>query len=446
MIFGDAMSLIWAVPFLGTLLSIALIPLIMPRLWHDHYGKIVGVWSFGLVSSLLSVFGIETTTHALMHTLLLDYIPFIILLGTLFILSGGLWIRAKFKGSPLTNTALLGFGTLLASIIGTTGALVLLIRPLIKANEGREKRAHLIIFLIFLVGNIGGSLSPLGDPPLFLGYLNGIDFLWVTEYLFAPCLVVSLPLLFLFYWVDRWFLKRESSLHHPTVRQRLTFEVGGKINFLLLGSLVSAILLTSKWQNSGTLILFDISLTISSLTRDFSLLFLSILSWKLTPQEYRKANGFSFEPFKEVIKIFLCIFITVLPVLSILEMGENGPLGFAMKALKDGSDTPSSFAYFWATGLFSAFLDNAPTYLVFFKTAGGDPKYLMKEGSELLMAISCGAVFMGALSYIGNAPNFMAKVIAEEQGVKMPSFFVYIVLACVILLPLFILFNWIFFL
>lgn len=441
---GDALSLAWAIPFIGTLTSIALAPLIIPRLWQAHYGKIVGVWSAGLILFLVSVFGIDITTHTLMHTVLLDYIPFIILLGTLYILSGGLWIRAKFKGSPLTNTAFLGLGTLLASIIGTTGAVILLIRPLIKANEGREKKSHLIIFLIFLVGNIGGSLTPLGDPPLFLGYLHGVDFLWVTGHLFGPCMLVSLPLLFLFFWVDRWFLRREISTHRPTIRQKLTFEVDGKINFFLLGALILVILVTGLWKNSETLILFKIPITISNLTRDFSLVILSVLSLRLTPIQYRKSNGFSFEPFKEVVKIFLCIFITVLPVLSILEARENGSLGFVMNSLMDGAENPSPFAYFWATGIFSAFLDNAPTYLVFFKTAGGNAIYLMGEGAKILVAISCGAVFMGALSYIGNAPNFMAKVIAEEQHIKMPSFFIYILWACVILLPLFMLFNFVF--
>ena len=171
---GETLSLLWGIPFLGTLGSIAIAPILIPRLWSAHYSKILGVWSAGLIIAFLSAFGLDKTTHALMHTLLLDYIPFIVLLGTLFTLSGGLWIRAKFKGSPLINTAFLGLGTLLASVIGTTGALVLLIRPLIKANDGRKKRAHLIMFLIFLVGNIGGSLTPLGDPPLFLGYLNGV--------------------------------------------------------------------------------------------------------------------------------------------------------------------------------------------------------------------------------------------------------------------------------
>lgn len=372
--------------------------------------------------------------------------PFIFLLGTLFTLSGGLFIKARFRGTPLKNTLFLLGGTILANFIGTTGACVLLTRPLLQANQGRLRRTHLLIFLIFLVGNIGGSLTPLGDPPLFIGYLEGIPFFWPISHMIFPFLSMAIPLLLLFYGVDKYYYNKETSGHKPHVRENFTFSIEGKINFILLLGLVAIILLTSFWKTSDTIPLFDVSIPIPDLTRDLCLLFLGLLSILLTPKDCHYKNKFSWEPFLEIVKIFFAIFITIIPILAILEAKEKGILYPIITSLSDEKGVPLSSYYFWATGLFSAFLDNAPTYLVFFKTAGGDPSTFINLYPTTLLAISCGAVFMGALTYIGNAPNFMVKVLAEEQKVKMPNFFMYCALSCVVLLPLLGLVTYFFFL
>ena len=433
---GELLNFYWGLPFLGVLFSLSLGPSIAPKFWHEHSGKVLGVWSLSLVIGLGSAFGFLEVLHRLRETLLGNYFPFIIFLGTLYILSGGLWIRAKFEGCPFKNTCLLGFGTLLASLIGTTGALVLLIRPLLQANKRRISRTHLVVFLIILVGNIGGALTPLGDPPLFLGYLEGVDFFWVSKNLGGPFLMMAVPILVLFYITDRFYWKKERSLHHPHIKEKMTFEVTGKLNFFLLLGVVCLLLGSRMWKDMGTLDMFRESIPLSSLLRDGGFLVLAILSWVGTPKTCRAHNGFSWGPLQDVTKVFFNIFITLIPVLLILEAKEKGSFHFLVQFLETGGGTSPAVAYFWLTGFFSAFLDNAPTYLVFFKAAGADAKMLMTEGSKNLIAISCGAVFMGALTYIGNAPNFMAKDIAEEIGIKMPSFFKYMAWVSVILLPL----------
>ncbi len=439
------LTLWWAIPFVSVLGSIALCPLAYPKLWHHHYGKVVLSWALGLVLAMGCFLGLEPTVHLLSHTLITHYVPFMILLCALFTIAGGIHMQAKFRGSPLTNTLLLGMGTIFASVIGTTGALVLLIRPLILANQARVKRTHLIVFLILLVGNIGGALSPLGDPPLFVGYLLGVDFLWPLKNLWAPFLIVVIPILLLFYFWDRVLLARETEVHHPKNRQRLTFDLTGKINLVLLVGLLTNILLTSQWQDNSNITILGTHVSFSDLARDIVLILLALLSIRFTAPAVRRANKFSWEPMREVALIFLAIFITVTPIMIMLAKQETGVFSSVIDALRNPDGTHHLGLYFWVTGLFSAVLDNAPTYLVFFKVAGGNAHALMGEGYRTLMAISCGAVFMGALTYIGNAPNFMAKVIAEEQGIEMPSFFVYSVISCVILLPLFILLSFIFF-
>lgn len=437
MISGHVLSLWWGIPFVGVLFSIAFCPLLIPRVWHLHYGKIVNSWAIFLLIFFLIYFDKKNVFLTVLHSLLLHYVPFILLLGTLFILSGGLWIKARFKGNPIKNTLLLLGGTILANFIGTTGSCILLARPLLQANEGRLHRTHLLIFLIFLVGNIGGSLTPLGDPPLFLGYLQGVPFAWPFTYMLPLFLVMAIPLLLLFYGVDAYFYSKEPLSQKPQYREHISFDIRGKINLLLLICLVSVLFWTSLWStSSSTLLVFGVPLLLSDIMRDFSFVVLGFLSFLLTPKECYEANKFSWKPFQEVAKIFFAIFITIIPVLAILEAKEAGALNFIINTLSNTQGETIPFYYFWITGLFSAFLDNAPTYLVFFQTAGGNAYDLVHYYPKTLLAISCGSVFMGALTYIGNAPNFMVKVLAEEEEIKMPSFFVYISISCVLLLPL----------
>ncbi len=447
MIPGHILNLWWGVPFIGVLFSIAFCPLLIPRVWNHHYGKIVNSWAVLLLIFYLTYFDKKNVSLTLLHSLLLHYVPFILLLGTLFILSGGLWIKARFKGNPIKNTLLLLAGTILANFIGTTGSCILLARPLLQANEGRLYRTHLLLFLIFLVGNIGGSLTPLGDPPLFLGYLQGVPFTWPLMHMLPLFLGMAVPLLLLFYGIDSYLYCKESPSHKPQGYERFTFEIEGKINFLLLICLIGVLFWTSLWSvSSSTLVIFEIPLLLSDLTRDFSFIVLGCLSFLLTPKKCYEANQFSWKPFQEVAKIFFAIFITIIPVLSILEAKEEGALNFIINALSTTQGESIPFYYFWISGLFSAFLDNAPTYLVFFQTAGGDAHDLVHYYPKTLLAISCGSVFMGALTYIGNAPNFMVKVLAEEKRIKMPSFFVYIAISSVLLLPLLAIIAYVFFL
>ncbi len=429
---GVNLSLYWGIPFLGVLFSLSFGPLIFPKLWARHSEKILGIWSLGLMIGMV-IFFKDDALRKLLEMLINHYFSFIIFLGTLYILSGGLWIRAKFEGTPLKNTCLLIGGTLLASVIGTTGALVLTIRPFLNANKGRLSRVHLVIFLIILVGNIGGALTPLGDPPLFLGYLEGVDFFWVPKNLGGPFLMIVIPILILFYITDLLYWKKETSRYLPSNREKFSFDVSGKLNLFLLFGVVCLHLESKIWKDLSVFHVFDVSISGSSLLREGGLIILSLLSWIMTPKIYRQHNGFSWHPLCDVAKVFLNIFITLIPIFLIFEAKQKGEFQALIQFF--GSHSPA--LYFWLTGIFSAFLDNAPTYLVFFKMTGMDVQTLMTEGSKNLIAISCGAVFMGALTYIGNAPNFIAKDIAEAEGIEMPGFFEYLVKASLILLPLF---------
>ena len=315
--------------------------------------------------------------------------------------------------------------------MGTTGAAMLLIRPLIRANKWRENKTHIIVFFIFLVANIGGSLTPLGDPPLFIGFLKGIDFFWTTQHMFLPMLFVSSILMVLFYFIDNYYYNKE--LDNKPPKQSVNFSIQGKINFILLLGVITSVILSGIYTNDlGFISIFDNKLKISFLLRDILLFSLAIISYKITSIDLRKENGFTWFPIMEVAKLFAGIFITVIPALSIL--GEN----------KEIFSSLSSNVYFWLTGILSAFLDNAPTYLVFFTSTGLTPEVLM-QSIEILLVISSGAVFMGAMTYIGNAPNFMVRSIAEENKIKMPGFFGYMAWSTLILVPIFLLYSFIWF-
>ncbi|PJI37460.1 sodium:proton antiporter [Ferrovibrio sp.] len=441
---GKALSILWVLPFAGILLSIALMPLFTPNFWHHHYGKVAAFWGLCIAVPFALQIGALPTVHVLLEVALHEYIPFIILLFALFTVAGGVRITGNLHGSPSLNTALLLVGTVLASWMGTTGASMLLIRPLIRANDDRKHNVHVVIFFIFLVSNIGGALTPLGDPPLFLGFLKGVDFFWTAKALFMPTFLVAVVLLGVFYAVDSYYYKKEAIVApDPTPDSAIGME--GGINLILLGGVVLAVLMSGTWKPGVELSLFGVSVELQNLVRDLLLIAIAFASLKLTAQQTRTDNGFTWGPIVEVAKLFAGIFVTIIPAIAILRAGTDGALGGLVSLASNADGTPNNAMYFWLTGGLSSFLDNAPTYLVFFNMASGDAQTLMGPLASTLLAISAGAVFMGANSYIGNAPNFMVKAIAEEMNVKMPSFFGYMVWSCGILLPCFVLVTLLFF-
>jgi Na+/H+ antiporter NhaD/arsenite permease-like protein len=441
---GSDLGLLWVAPFVGILLSIALFPLFLPHVWHHHFGKLSAFWAAAFLVPALFAFGFEVTLYSLLHTYLLEYIPFIILLFALFTVAGGICVRGRLAGSPGVNTGMLGIGTLLASWMGTTGAAMLLIRPLIRANRSRRHRAHIMVFFIFLVANVGGSLTPLGDPPLFLGFLKGVDFFWTTVHMFVPMLVVAVPLLVIFYVLDSFYLRREPGHpEHGPAKER--FGIEGKVNFLLLAGIVGAVLLSGLWKPGVSFSIYHVEVALEQLARDVLLILIALVSIQVTRTETRAANDFTWFPIQEVAMLFAGIFVTIIPAIAILQAGTDGALGAIVAATRGENGEMREEVFFWATGALSAFLDNAPTYLVFFNAAGGDPAQLMGPLETTLLAISAGAVFMGAMSYIGNAPNFMVKSIAEENNIAMPSFFGYMIWSCLFLLPLFVVVTFLFF-
>ena len=440
---GAALSPLWALPFAGILLSIAIAPLVAPHAWHSHYGKISAAWALAFLVPFAIVFGAQAAFATFVHAMLEEYVPFIILLTALFTVAGGICLNGDLRGSPRMNTGLLALGTVLASIMGTTGAAMLLIRPLLRANEQRKHQVHRVVFFIFLVANAGGSLSPLGDPPLFLGFLNGVSFFWTTVHLAKPTLFICSVLLVLFYAFDRYYFGREDA--RPETAGTTPLSIDGKINFVLLAAVVVLVLMSGLWKPGIEFEVFGTHVALQNLVRDVLLIVVMFLSLKLTPKSAREGNAFNWAPIEEVAKLFAAIFVTIAPVIMILRAGADGAFAGIVHLVADSSGKPIDIAYFWATGLLSSFLDNAPTYLVFFNLAGGDAQSLMTTGATTLAAISAGAVFMGANSYIGNAPNFMVKAIAESRGVVMPSFFGYLGWSAVILLPLFLLTGWLFF-
>jgi Na+/H+ antiporter NhaD/arsenite permease-like protein len=432
------------IPFAGILLSIAIMPLVAPSFWHHHFGKVSAGWAALIVIPFAVIHGVPSAVYEVIHLLLLDYIPFIVLLTALFTVTGGIHIKGNLHGSPSMNTALLAIGTVLAGWMGTTGASMLLIRPMIRANDGRRHKIHVFVFFIFLVSNIGGALTPLGDPPLFLGFLKGVSFFWTTTHLFGEMLVCAIVLLALFYAIDSYWYRREGPpKHDPTPETPVRIE--GGVNIILLAAIVGAVLASGTWKPGIRFTVFHVTLELQSVLRDLILVAICFLSLRLTSRASRLDNGFSWAPMLEVAKLFAGIFITIAPALAILRAGKDGVLA-PLVALVTGPDgQPNDVWYFWLTGILSSFLDNAPTYLVFFNLAGGDPDVLMGALASTLAAISCGAVFMGANSYIGNAPNFMVKAVVEEAGIRMPSFFGYMAWSCGILVPLFVLLTVIFF-
>lgn len=441
---GAALNLVWGVPFIGILLSIALFPLFAPHFWEHHFGKVSTFWGLAFLIPFSLMFGLDLTLYSVLHTALLEYIPFIILLFALFTVAGGISLKGTLPGTPLANTVLLAIGTGIASWMGTTGASMLLIRPVLQANLWRRKVVHIVVFFIFLVSNIGGSLTPLGDPPLFLGFLKGVEFFWTTTHLFGETFMVALPLLAVFFLLDSYHYRKEPDRPVvPAGTRRLGVE--GFVNIILLAGIVGAVLMSGVWEPGVAITVYHNEIPLQNLVRDALLVSIALLSLLLTPKAAHKNNAFSWGPMLEVAKLFASIFLTIVPVIAILRAGPDGALRSIVTLVTDPSGAPNNAMYFWLTGALSSFLDNAPTYLVFFNLAGGEAARLMNELPLTLAAISAGAVFMGANTYIGNAPNFMVKAIAESRGVKMPSFFGYMAWSIGFLIPLFLICTLLFF-
>jgi len=443
---GASMSLCWALPFAGLLLSIATGPLLFSHVWEHHYGKIAALWAALVIVPLALAFGIPQAAEAVLHALLTEYMSFIILLFALFTISGGILVAGNIHGTPRVNAGLLLVGALLASVIGTTGASMILIRPIIRANDNRPFNAHVVVFFIFLVSNIGGSLTPLGDPPLFVGFLRGVDFFWTTANLYRETLFVGGVVLAVFLAIDIILHRREAGapkIKDPTPDSKV--RIRGLPNVPLLAGVIAAILLSATWKPDVTFSIQGVTLELQNLVRDAIILVLAFVSLAVSRREYRAANGFNWGPIAEVAKLFAGIFICIVPVIAILRAGHEGALAPLVALVTSAQGTPNDLAYFWLTGALSSFLDNAPTYLVFFELAGGDPRHLMTEFASTLAAISAGAVFMGANTYIGNAPNFMVYAIARQRGVEMPGFFGYMAWSGAVLIPTFLIAGLLFF-
>ena len=503
---GAELNLLWVLPFVGILLSIGLFPLFAPNFWHHHFQKIAAGFAVLFAVPFLAAYGWDAV-HEILHIYVVDYIPFVILLWSLFTISGGIVVHGDLRGTPATNLGLILAGTAVASWIGTTGASMLLIRPLLKANAKRVRKVHTVVFFIFLVSNVGGSLTPLGDPPLFLGFLHSVPFFWTLTNLWQPALFSVVVLAAVYFLLDSYHAKRESPEALAPAADPRPLSLEGTYNFLLLGGVVAGVLLSGSWDakgdltvgplvvDDGDIVLMEeiphetrhaegkataadraavadegiegvgplradpdnpgetedhrVKLSLQNLARDLILVAMGLISLYVTPRRLREENGFSWFPIVEVAWLFAGIFMTIIPALAILQAGERGAMGFLI------ANVQTTTHYFWVTGLLSSFLDNAPTYLTFFNTALGQFGFegpekqqvtqLIAEQNGYLVSISLGAVFMGANSYIGNAPNFMVRSIAEEADVPMPDFFSYILKYSVVyLIPLFVVVNWLF--
>jgi Na+/H+ antiporter NhaD/arsenite permease-like protein len=432
---GSSMGWPWAIPFVGLLLSIAIGPVLFSRIWKRHYGKIAAGWSALTIASIAFVYGAPVALASLVHAALANFLSFIVLLFALYTVAGGILVTGSFRPTPSVNTAILALGALLGSVVGTTGASLILIRPLIRANASRANNAHVPVFFIILVANVGGALTPLGNPPLFAGFLRGVDFFWTVQNVWMQTGIVAALLLVMFLALDVWHYRRD--VCQPSDTASTPIRVQGKINFVLILLIVFGILASAAWKPGIAFDVYDTRMQLQDLVRDVSLIAIAMLSILLTPDTHREANDFTWEPIREVAKLFAGIFIAIIPVLAMLQARQGGAFSWLLSAVSERNGLPQEVSYFWLTGLLSAFLDNVPTYLVFFELAGGDARELMGQFAGTLASLSMGATYMGALTYIGNAPNFMVYAIARERGVKMPNFFGYALWAAAVLMPLF---------
>lgn len=448
---GSALPLL-CIPFGGLLLCIAVMPLVAAHWWEEHQPLVVALWSLLFAVPFAWVFGLSHTLETVLECMVNDYLTFIVLLLGLFCVAGNITMEGDLAGSPRVNVILLAVGTLLSSLIGTIGASMLMVRPVIKMNAWRRNRAHIMVFFIFLISNIGGCLTPIGDPPLLMGFSRGVPFFWSLG-LFPVMGFNMVVLLFVFYHIDRKrYCQDIAKGLKPDIRKPGTeIRLEGLHNLVFLAVIVGAVILSGilpgmeAFQDKaghvrGIPVYGEVVLGFPAVIEIFLILLAAFLSFKTTDIQIRRKNHFTWGAIREVAVLFVGIFITMQPALMLLKtMGAS--LGLT-----------EPFQMFWATGLLSSFLDNTPTYLVFLTTAGamgfgeGIATALGTVPVRMLMAISCGAVFMGANTYIGNAPNFMVKSISDENGIRMPSFFGYFGWSLKVLFPVFLLDMAVFFL
>lgn len=450
---GNSLPLWSCIPFAGMLLSIAIIPLIRPEWWEKKKPWVVLFWSLLFLIPFAVAYGLGTASERFLESIIGDYLTFIVLLFGLFCVTGNISLEGDIKGTPLTNTILLLLSALLSSWIGTTGASMLMIRPIIRANKYRPHKTQIAVFFIFLVSNIGGCLTPIGDPPLLMGFMRGVPFFWSLSLL--PVMLMNFGILLIaFFIIDTIFYNKDKKLgmsYNIAKEDKKPIRLRGAHNIIYLVMIVVAVILSGilptmpAFQNAegeviGLHILGEVSLTVPAIIEIVIILIAAALSLITTKKEVRETNHFSWDAIQEVAVLFVGIFVTMIPALLILK-AKGGELGLT-----------GPWQMFWATGALSSFLDNTPTYLVFMTTAGslgastGVSTIVGTISQQMLMAISCGAVFMGANTYIGNAPNLMVKSIAEENGMKMPSFFGYMGWSLSCLIPVFIIDMLVFFL
>lgn len=424
------LPLVWGVPFVGVLLSLALGPLVMPKMWHDHFGKICSFWSTVIVVAFIHHLGVFDGTKEVGGVIVHHYIPFVLMVGGLYVMARGIGITVSCRPSPGVNTLFLGIAALMSSVMGTTGAAMVFIRPFLMLNHNRHSKTHLMIFFIFLVCNVGGSLTAVGDPPLFLGFLAGIPFFWSFLGLGPLFLMVFTYLLIGFFVLDYFYWRlddRALTAKKIPLKISVTGWIHGALMIMAIGGMVVC----------GQIDFAD-SPFLSDLCRD--LILLSCAGASFFIQKRAKDTEIQKEfwaPVQEIAYVFAAIFITAHPVLEMLKECPNGALGFLTPLVNDTQGHPIPALYFWVSGILSSFLDNAPTYLVFFELAGGDVSAFLSSKELILKAFSAGAVFMGAMTYIGNAPNFMVKSISELNGIPMPHFFRYMGWSVLWLLPIF---------
>lgn len=434
-------SVAWGLPFVGLLLTLAVAPVAAPHLWHRHYGKLVAVWALAFVVPDVAIEGAAASFARLLDMALNTYVPFVLLLGALFVITGGLRIRGTPHGSPGVNTGLLALSTLAASLIGTPGASLLMLRPLVRANRHRAHTAHVFVFFIFLACNVGGALTPLGNPPLFLGYLRGVPFFWPVQHLWAPTLLLSAILLAMFYVVDRYRYNRAAPAVLPEIEK---LGIDGAVNLLLLLGTALAMMLRTYLPLPGGLTIAGVAWSFNDIVADGLFVALALLSLKLTKPATRQENEFVWTPITEVAILFAAVFVTLVPLNAIALAGTAGPAAPLLAHMFDGG-TPNNVLFYLLPGGLSSVLDNVPAYLVFFGLAGGHAGLLTGKLALTLAAISAGASYFGALTYIGNAPNLMVKSVVESYGVKMPNFIAYVGWSAVCLLPPLLLTAWLFF-
>ncbi len=434
-----AIALPWGAPFLGVLVSIAVLPMLAPRLWHRRMAWVMGLWTAALLLPWVAAFGAADAAHLAWHAILVEYLSFVTILLALYAAGGGVLVRGGPAGTPGGNTLMLGVGMALGVVMGQAGAAMVMINPLLHANAHRRRKVHLPLFLIVLIANASGALTPLGNPPLYIGFLQGVPFLWPARHLIAPLAVLTGLLLLAFYLIDRHLAADEPPAPAPA-----RLHVRGWPNAVLI-VLTGAVVLAQNAARAGDVSILGEAVPLMRLVAILAFVAITLASAAITPKAVRQANDFTWAPMKEVALLFLAIFVTIQPVLHMLEAGLSGPLGPVLRLTLTAAGTPRPAAFFWLAGILSAFLDNAPTYLVFFNIARIEPATMTDAQAVSLAALSAGAVFFGGLTYIGNAPNMMVRGVAAHRGVRMPGFLGFLCLSAALLLPVFAILTALFF-